>query len=201
MNAAFTLGPLWRRLWMEYVTRWHFYNTTSHAKTFLQYNLSHKDISTMQHPLQWHFYNKICDFISQFAICDKKAKYQLPLTRTKICDTVTFPERPSQRLDLSPQFSARHSVTLMLKIESLTHVGPVFSFPWMIVQRLCLLQKHNIDVHLLQIWAFKLNISHVTMNDFKRDSFQRLKLMRYFLMHFGVFFSVCEIAGWVVGFF
>ena len=79
MNAAFSLGPLQRRLWMEYVTRWHFYNTTSHAKTFLQYNLSHKDISTMQHPLQWHLYNKICDFISQFAVCDKKAKYQLPL--------------------------------------------------------------------------------------------------------------------------
>ena len=36
----------------------------------------------------------------------------------------------------------------------------------------------------------------MTMNDFRR-----LKLIRYFLMHFGVFFSVCEIAGWVVGFF
>ena len=75
------------------------------------------------------------------------------VTGYKICDTVTFPERPSQRLVLSPQFSARHSLTLMLKIESLTHVGPVFSFPWMIVQRVCLLQKHDIDVHMHQIWA------------------------------------------------
>ena len=41
----------------------------------------------------------------------------------------------------------------------------------------------------------------MTMNDFRRDSFQRLKLIRYFLMHFGVFFSVCEIAGWAVVFF
>ena len=73
------------------------------------------------------------------------------VTRYKICDTVTFPERPSQRLVLSPQFSARHSLTLMLKIESLTQVGLVFSFPWMIVQQVCLLQKHDIDVHLHQI--------------------------------------------------
>ena len=79
----------------------------------------------------------------------------------KICDTVTFPERPSQRLVLSPQFSGRHSLTLMLKIESLTHVGPVFSFPWMIVQRVCLLQKHDIDVHLHQIWASHSWISHM----------------------------------------
>ena len=82
----------------------------------------------------------------------KKGKVSITfVTRTKKCDRVAFPERPSQRLVLSPQFNARHSLTLMLKIESLTHVGPVFSFPWMIVQRVCLLQKHDIDVHLHQI--------------------------------------------------
>ena len=60
--------------------------------TFLQYNLSRKDISTMQHPLQWHLYNKICDFISQFAVCDKKAKYQLPLWHdTKFVTQWHFP--------------------------------------------------------------------------------------------------------------
>ena len=191
MNAAFTLGPLWRRLWMEYVTRWHFYNTTSHAKTFLQCNIPYTDIFTKRHVILYH--NMICATKSKVSITF--------VTRYKICDTVTFPERPSQRLVLSPQFSARHSLTLMLKIESLTHVGPVFSFPCMIVQQVCLLQKHDIDVHLHQIWAFHSYVSHMTMNDFRRDSFQRLKLIRYFLMHFGVFFSVCEIAGWVVVFF
>ena len=171
MNAAFTLGPLWRRLWMEYVTRWHFYNTTSHAKTFLQCNIPYTDIFTIRH-------------VIYITICCMRQKGEVSITfvtRYKICDTVTFPERPSQRLVLSLQFSARHSLTLMLKIESLTHVSLVFSFPCMIVQRVCLLQKHDIDVHLHQIWASYSYISHVTMNDFRRDSFQGLRLIRYFL--------------------
>ena len=136
-------------------------------------------------------------------ICYMRQKGKVSITFVtgyKICDTVTFPERPSQRLVLSPQFSARHSLTLMLKIESLTHVVPVFSFPCMIVQRVCLLQKHDIDVHLHQIWAFHSYISHMTMN----DSFQRLKLIRYFLDAFWSFlFGLwdCGMGSWLIVFF